>query len=152
MKNLRVAAIAALSALAASAADAATYNGMTLAELTAALQTGGFPIQNMGDGVLKAGATFVWLTDCNSQSGKCAEIGFFRDYADVRPTLAAVNQWNNSKKVPEASINSDGSLRMEMWMTALGATDASIVDSLQWYERYAADVEFWKPYIKSAGV
>jgi hypothetical protein len=34
---------------------------------------------------------------------------------------------------------------MEMWLSTVGSTDTNIVDMFNWFERYAADTEFWRP-------
>lgn len=144
---LSAAAIAAALAGGATA-SAAQYNRISMAELTQIMQATGLSVSSTSNGeVLAVGQSFVWLTDCGSD-GKCSEMSFFRNYRDVRPTLAAVNEWNNSRKLPEASLNSDGTLHMEIWLSAIGATDTNILDMLAWFEKYVADVDFWGPYIQ----
>lgn len=150
MFRITAAALAAGLALAAAPATAATYNLITIGELTAVFQSAGVSVSSTSKSdVLRVGNSFVWLTDCRSD-GRCAEINLFNNYADVRPTLAAVNQWNNTKKIPEASVNADGTLHMEMWISAIGVTDTNIIDTFGWFQRYSADTDYWGPYM--AGV
>jgi hypothetical protein len=145
---MMIAAVAALTA--AAPAKAANYNQISMAQLTAVFTSNGVAVRSVSPDVLQIGGTFVFLTDCGTQAGLCAEISFFRNYRDVRPTLAAVNEWNNKRKIPEASVNSDGTLHMEVWMSAVGATDTGIIDMFRWFESYAADTNFWGPYMTGA--
>lgn len=140
----------AVSLVGAAPASAAQYNRLSMAELIAALQNaGGSVIATTRNDIVQVGSSFIFLTDCGSD-GRCAEINFFRNYNDVYPTLQAVNQWNNEKKIPEASVNANGTLHMEMWISAIGVTDAAIVDNFVWFEKYAADTDFWGPFIRSS--
>lgn len=128
---------------------ATVYNLITMTELVQVFQSAGYTVSTTSNSeVLQVGNSFVWLTDCRT-NGRCAEISFFQNYGDVRPPLSKVNEWNNTKKIPEASINGNGTLHMELWLSAVGATDTSIIDTLGWFERYTADVDFWRPYISS---
>ena len=150
LRKLGAAGLAA-TFLTAAPAGAAEFNGITMAELTGVFQNAGLSVTGTSNReVIQVGASFVWLTDCNAQTGRCAEVSFFRNYGDVRPTLQAVNEWNNTKKIPEASINSDGTLHMEMWQSALGTSDRNILDTFGWFERYVADTDFWGPYIRQS--
>ncbi len=147
MIRISTAALAASLMLAATPAPAATYDLITIGELRAVFQNAGLSVSTTSSNdVMSVGNGFVWVTDCRSD-GRCAEINFFNNYADVRPTLAAVNEWNNTKKIPEASLNTDGTLHMEMWMSAIGTTDTNIVDTFRWFEAYAADTTFWGRFI-----
>jgi hypothetical protein len=151
IRNSTAALIAALT-LASTPAPAANFDGISVAELVGVFQSAGVSVSATSKAdIIQAGASFVWLTDCQS-NGRCAEICIFRNYGDVHPTMQAVNEWNNSKKIPEASLNSDGTLHMEMWISAIGTTDRNIVDTFGWFERYAADTDYWGPYISAAGV
>jgi hypothetical protein len=143
-----MAALAAGLILTATPAPAANYDLITMAELRAVLQSAGLSVGSTSSAeVLSVGGSgsYVWITDCGPE-GRCAEISIFRNYGNVRPTLQKVNEWNNSKKVPEASLNDDGTLHMEMWLSTVGSTDTNIVDMFNWFERYAADTAFWRPY------
>lgn len=136
--------------LAAAPASAAQYNRLSIAELTGILQNAGGSVRATSrNDIVQVGATFIRLTDCGSDA-KCAEINFFRNYNDVYPTLQAVNEWNNTKKIPEASVNANGTLHMEMWISAIGITDQALVDNLGWFEKYVADTDFWGPYIRGS--
>jgi hypothetical protein len=151
MRKYLTAAFAAITiaAMLATPASAANFAKVTMAELQQVFRAGGYAVSTTGSPeVIVVGDSLVWLTDCGTD-GRCAEICFARSYSDVRPTLESVNEWNNTKKIPEASINSDGTLHMEMWMSAVGSTDTNILDTFGWFERYAAD-PFWMPYA-SAG-
>lgn len=144
------AATAVAVCLAASPASAAQYNRLSIAELTSIVQNAGGSVgATSRSDIVRVGASFIWLTDCGSD-GKCAEINFFRNYNDVYPTLQAVNEWNNTKKIPEASVNANGTLHMEMWISAIGITDQALVDNLGWFEKYVADTDFWGPYIRGS--
>ncbi|MEQ1928904.1 MAG: hypothetical protein ABL957_00020 [Parvularculaceae bacterium] len=140
----------AAALVSAAPASAAQYNLVTMNELIQILQNAGLSASGTSNSeVLAVGQSFIWLTDCRPD-GKCAEINFFRNYGDVRPTLAAVNEWNNTKKIPEASVNTDGTLHMEVWISAIGCTDTNIIDMFGWFERYVADTDFWGPYIRQS--
>lgn len=153
MQKFILAAIAAGAvASLAGPASAETFSKMRISQLQSVLQAGGVSVSTTSrSDVLRAGATFLYLTDCDS-AGLCGEINLFRNYNDVFPTLEAVNNWNSTKKIPEASINGNGTLHMEMWLSTIGATDTIILDTLGWFDRYAGDAEFWGPYIKRSGV
>ena len=147
MFRLLMAALAAGVIFTASAAQAANYNRMTAGELAAVFRAGGYSVGAVNaQGIMEVGQSFVWITDCNSE-GRCSEINFFNNFRDVHPTLQAVNEWNNTKKLPEASVNTDGTLHMEIWLSAIGMTDANLIDSFSWFERYSAVLDFWKPYM-----
>jgi len=151
-KDLAIGLFAGALLAAAPQPAGAQYNGVTPAEATSALTYGGVPVRTTSNpNVLAYNGGFLNLTDCNAQ-GRCTELNFFNNFNDVRPTLEAVNRWNSTKKIPEASVNADGSLHMEVWLSGVGATDAIIVDTVQWFVRYAADIEFWGPYIVKSGV
>lgn len=150
MFNRLFAAAVAVSLVGAAPASAAQYNRLSMAELTGILQNAGLSVGSTSNSsIVQVGASFVWLTDCGSD-GRCAEVNFFRNYNDVYPTLQAVNQWNNERKIPEASVNANGTLHMEMWISAIGVTDTAIVDNFAWFEKYVADTDFWGPFIRSS--
>lgn len=131
---------------------AAQYSRITIVEAQAALRNAGMTASTTENpSVLRVEGGFIFLTDCNA-AGRCAEIKLFNNFVDVRPTLEAVNRWNYSTKIPEASINADGSLHMELWLSGIGLTDALLVDTTKWFARYVADAEFWKPYFVTPGV
>jgi len=147
-RNLIACALVVAGLAAAAPARAAQYDRLSMTQLTGILQSGGFSVGGTSrSDVVAVGGTFIYLTDCGSD-GKCAEINFFRNYNDVFPTLQAVNQWNNTKKIPEASVNSNGTLHMEIWMSAIGVTDTALLDTFRWFEKFAADVDFWGPFIR----
>lgn len=149
---MRIGLIAAVMAgfVLAAPANAAQYERLSVAELTQILEGAGGTVSSTSKSdILQVGSSFIWLTDCGSD-GKCAEICFFRNYNDVFPTLQAVNTWNNTKKIPEASLNSNGTLHMEMWISAIGVTDKALVDNFVWFEKYAADTDYWGPFIRSS--
>lgn len=154
MKKFILAAAAAVAISAAAApASAATYNKMSLNQLVAVLQAAGVQVgsTSRSDVVQVGSGTFVLLTQCDD-SGYCAEISFFQNFSDCRPPLSAVNTWNNTKKIPEASLNGDGTLHMEMWLSTIGATDSIITDSLGWFDGTVADKDYWGPWISRSGV
>lgn len=144
--KLSVLAAFAVAALVVAPAQAATFNGITPTQLVYVLQSAGVPVSATSNSqIFRAGNVFVAVSGCSN--GLCREINFFNNFGDVRPTLAAVNAWNNTKKVPEASINTDGTLHMEMWLTANGITDTAILDTFQWFDRYDGDIDFWRAYM-----
>lgn len=150
MKRLLAAVCAAGMTIAAAPLSAATYNLITMSELIGVFRSAGLSVSTTSQSeVLAVGGSFVWLTDCRPDS-RCAEISIFRNYGDVNPTMSAVNEWNNTKKIPEASMNADGTLHMEMWISGVGATDTNIVDTFNWFEAYAADQSFWAPFMTGA--
>lgn len=129
------------------AAHAATYNGVTRGELAGVFQRAGYGVYDTGQSdTLRVSNSLVWIANCNG-AGRCSQIRFSQTFNDVRPSLSAVNAWNYSKRIPEASIDGNGYLHMEMWMSSIGATDTSITDTLGWFETYVADVSFWSSYI-----
>lgn len=154
MKGTVLAAAAAVAiAVLSSSASAATYNKISYSQLVALLQSAGVAVgsTSRSDVVQVGSGTYIWVTQCDS-AGYCAELSLFRNYVDVRPPLSAVNNWNNTRKIPEASLNSDGTLHMEMWLSAIGATDTQIRDTLGWFDSTVADRDFWRQWISGSGV
>jgi opacity protein-like surface antigen len=153
MKNFVLAAMAATALAAGSSATAAAYNKISFSQLVASLQSAGVSVSgtSRSDVVQVGSGTYIWVTQCDS-AGYCTEVNFFRNYVDVRPSLSAVNAWNNTKKIPEASINSDGTLHMEMWLSAVGVTDTQLRDTLSWFDSTVADLDYWRPWISGSGV
>lgn len=152
ISRLNTMALAAIVAVSFSSAPtyAATYSGITQAELIAVFENAEISVRITGvANVLSVSGSNVELAECNTD-GRCNEIKFWATFTDVAPTLGAVNEWNGSMKIPEASRTSGGLLHMEMWMTAIGATDTSIVDTLKWFEAFAAYESFWAPYMSNA--
>jgi hypothetical protein len=148
MRHWALAAMLSAGLLAADPATAAAYNRITVAELIAVLENGGHAVTSTENSrILQVGATLIVANQCG-RDGRCAEIGFVRNYNNVFPSLAAVNEWNQKMKLPEASVNENGGLHMETWITAIGATDASILDTFAWFEKFVADEEFWGPFIR----
>jgi hypothetical protein len=147
MSRFTMAALAASFLLAATPASATTYNKITVAEFTAVLQSAGFSVSNTSKpDFLSVGGINVWITDCGAD-GRCAEVCFFDNFSNVHPSAQKVNEWNQTKKIPEASRNSDGTLHMEMWMSMIGATDTNIIDTFKWYQKYRLDNSFWRDQI-----
>ena len=104
------------------------------------------------DKILTHDGLIIQLSNCNPTiTPTCVEIQFSRTFGNVRPTLEAVNRWNSEKKIPEASVTSDGVLHMEMWLSTFGLTDTNFFSSIVWFESSWPDEVFWKPYIKSSG-
>ncbi|MFZ1988444.1 MAG: hypothetical protein WAW96_01615 [Alphaproteobacteria bacterium] len=139
---------------------AAIYNGLTMAQLKAIFTAAGkeisseVPDSSGRGGILRMkDGPLISLTQCpENENGPCYEIEISRTFSNVRPTADAVNQWNYSTKVPEASVGSDGNLHMEFWVTTVGMTDQLLLDSIGWFEGAWQDPDgqqFWRPYMTS---
>ncbi len=147
MKPIATAILLACLMLAATPAPAATYNQIRMKELISVYRAAGLSVTETSSAdVIRVGESYVMLASCRSD-GRCAQIGMFRNYSDTRPTMAAINEWNNAKQIPEASMNTNGTLHMEMWISAIGATDTNIVDTFKWFEANAGDLNFWRRFI-----
>ena len=69
----------------------------------------------------------------------------------MKPTLEAVNKWNFDSKIPEASIDTDGFLHMELWVTTVGMTEQLLVDSIGWFEGALSEgTQYWQPYMTNS--
>ena len=128
---------------------AAQSPGITMAELKSMLDAGNVAYEQRRANEIAVGKNFLYLDQCDG-AGRCTEICLYNNYVDVFPTLEAVNAWNNSRKIPEASINSDGTLHMELWLSGVGANGTIIIDTIGWFGAYAADLEFWSKFLSDA--
>ena len=143
-------------AFGATAANATVYNGLTMAQLKAIFTAAGKSVSEVQPGILRLSqGPLVQLTQCPSnENGTCYEIEIERTFANVKPTLQAVNQWNYNSKIPEASVDSSGNLHFEFWVTTVGMTEQLLLDSIGWFEGAWQDPEgqqFWQPYMSGAG-
>ena len=145
-----------------SATGATIYNGLTFAQLKAIFAAAQKPVfseepdsSGRGGSLRLNNGPLVSLTQCPEEdNGACYEIQIARTFSDVKPTTDAVNRWNFSTKVPEASVGADGTLHMEFWVTTVGLTDQLLLDSVGWFEgawQQPESQEFWKPYMTGAG-
>lgn len=145
MARLVTAALAVGFLWAATPATATTYDRMTVAEVTAVFQSAGFSVSSTSNSaVFIVGGVNVRVVDCKSD-GKCTEICFYANLANVQPSAQKVNEWNQTKKIPEASRNADGTLHVEMWLSTIGATDTNIIDMFKWFRENYDDKTFWTP-------
>jgi hypothetical protein len=146
---------AALCAALASPAQAATHNGLTMAELKAVFAANGKETSDIDDATIRiTDGPLVSLSDCATDGEKtCSEIEISRNYSNVHPTVEALNKWNWTTKIPEASISTDPGddkdLHMEMWVSATGLTDEGLLDTVDWFEKAVGEddtIDFWQPY------
>lgn len=136
----------------AKSAGATIYDGLTIAQLKSILTASGKTFTDEGNGELRINdGPKLELTQCpKDENGVCYEIEIFRTFNNVKPTLDAVNKWNLTMKVPEASVTDDGELHMELLVTCTGLTQQLLKDTIGWFEKAWSDDsahEFWNPYI-----
>lgn len=139
----------------ALAADSQIYSGVTFKELSALLTDAGATIETLDTNLLRiADGPIIGLGGCSKgEGGKCYEVAILRTFSDVRPTLAAVNKWNYSTTIPEASVNENGNLHLQFWVSGEGLTQRLLLDSIVWFEKAWKSDEaqtFWAPYAKSS--
>ena len=153
-------ALGAVPAFAAGSGDdvtkAAVYNGLTLDQMKSIITSAGASTSDLGDNTVRiADGPLVQLTQCPpEEKGVCYEIQIERTFSNVKPPLDAVNKWNSDTKIPEASIDDNGHLHLEFWVTTVGITAPLLIDSIGWFEGAWQDEssqQFWAPYMKGAG-
>jgi hypothetical protein len=140
--------------LAASQAEATVYNGLTMPQLKAIFAAAGVTTSDIQSGYIRLqNGPVVQLTQCPpDEKGLCYEIQIERTFSNVKPTLQAVNQWNQATKIPEASVDDTGYLHLEFWVTTVGMTDQLLIDSVGWFENAWQEPDgqqFWQPYMSS---
>ena len=143
-----------VAAQSAHAAD--IYNGLTLAQLKTIFVSAGKTISESGSDYIRlSDGPLVQLADCpDDKNGVCYEVEFSRTFNNEKPTFEAVNKWNLTTKIPEASVNGNGELHFEMWVTAVGVTDQLLLDTATWFDKSwsgDSELEFWKPYAVDSG-
>lgn len=144
-----IAAIGILAGLcAASAGEIKIYSGITHQQLRSLLDGKNFRYRLEGDLVVLESGLAILATDCVNDNNACNEIRFSRSFSNVFPPLDAVNEWNRRFKVPEASIDAEGRLRLEMWLSGIGMTDTIFFDTLGWFERSWDTDGYWRKYLK----
>lgn len=126
-----------------------------MAQLKAIFTAAGKTATEVQDGYLRLdNGPMVQLTQCpQNENGTCYEIQIFRTFSNVKPTLQAVNKWNYSTKVPEASVDDSGNLHLEFWVTTVGMTDQLLIDSVGWFEgswQEPDGQQFWQPYVTNS--
>lgn len=127
-------------------AAAKQYEGVTAQDVAAILAAKGIEYKVLSDGSFKiAGGPVVVVSSCQAD-GRCNDIGFLIVFNNVKPPLDAVNKWNQTKKIPKASIDNDGFLNLDFWIEGVGLTDENFLESLKWFEETLKD-DFWGPYV-----
>jgi Putative bacterial sensory transduction regulator len=151
LRILTTAVASAVSFGTAPAAHATDYNGLTMAQLKSIFTAAGQTVTDVQPGFIRiTDGPIIQLTQCPAtDNGKCYEIQVTRTFSNVKPTLQAVNQWNYNTKIPEASVDPDGDLHLEFWVTTVGMSDQLLLDSITWFEGAWQDPDaqnFWQPY------
>jgi hypothetical protein len=129
-------------------ADDQVFSGITERQLEGLLSGRNLESRRDGDVVVLETGLMILATDCVGEAKRCNEIRFSRAFANVRPPLEAVNEWNLSYKIPEAAIDGQGRLRLEMWLSAIGMTDTIFFDTLTWFERAWETDNYWRKFAK----
>ena len=149
VKQNKFRAWAKISALASAAFftmalnSGSVYDSITLDELVAVIEGTGLDYSMNGDMIDVRSGPFIGVTGCNTL-GSCTDVMIMLSLEDVTPSLDKVNEWNQTRKIPEASINSDGTLLFEHYMTAKGITSTAIVDTIDWFwKAISDDKDFW---------
>jgi pimeloyl-ACP methyl ester carboxylesterase len=125
------------------------YNSLDYLQLGQIISSAGLSHTNGltpdGKGMIDiASGPFVGLTGCNDD-GNCTDVLITLIINDIAPTPTQVNNWNQTRKIPEASVNEDGTLLFEVYMTTKGVTDAAVIDMVDWFwKAISNDKEFWK--------
>jgi hypothetical protein len=140
--------LAATSLSAAAAGAPQVYTGITKSGLHRLLDAQHLGYADKGDYLILDNGLVILATDCENDKHVCNEIQFSRIFADVRPPVEAVNEWNRSYKIPEASVDKEGRLHLEMWLSAIGMTDVIFFDTLQWFEKAWPSDKYWQAYVK----
>lgn len=119
------------------------YSSISFAELTQIVEASGLSYQITNGMIDITSGPFVGVTGCNSE-GRCTDVLITLIIDDIHPTLEKVNQWNQTRKIPEASRNDDGTLLFESYMTAKGITPTAIMDTVDWFwKAISDDKSFW---------
>ncbi|MFZ1988443.1 MAG: hypothetical protein WAW96_01610 [Alphaproteobacteria bacterium] len=140
----------------ASHAEAVVYDGMTQAQVEAALTSGGKTFKKIDTNIwaLEQGRHLI-LTSCPDRSNAtCYEIYIIDKFSNVRPTLQGVNKWNSDSRAPEASVSDQGFLELTMFVSTVGITEKLLLDTLMWLdtaEQLESFNSFWRPYLVSPG-
>lgn len=140
----------------ASQANATVYDGMTQAQVEAALSSGSVGFKKIKDNLweLDHGRRLL-LASCPAQdNGSCYEIYILDVVSNVRPTLQAANKWNDQFMAPEAAVDDQGYLDLTMFVSAVGITEKLLLDTLTWLdstEKQDAFTSFWQPYLVAPG-
>ncbi|MFO1186591.1 MAG: YbjN domain-containing protein [Alphaproteobacteria bacterium] len=130
-------------------AEGEVYSGITQDQVAALLSAKGLSARR-DEGLFRLDSGLIILvTDCFGEQNACHEIRFSRGFNNVRPPLAAVNEWNLRYKIPEAAIDDEGRLRLEMWLSAIGMTEAIFFDTLSWFEGSWDTNDYWRRYATS---
>ena len=142
-KKARLTAVAGAAFFTMALNSGSIYDSITLDELVAVVAGTGLDYNLNGEMIDIRSGPFIGVTGCNTQ-GSCTDVMIMLSLEDVTPTLDQVNEWNQTRKIPEASINSDGTLLFEHYMTAKGITSTAIVDTIDWFwKAISDDKEFW---------
>jgi hypothetical protein len=129
-------------------ADETVYSGITQQQLDSLLKGRNIASLRDGDLIVLDTGLMILATDCVGEAKRCNEIRFSRAFANVRPPLEAVNEWNRSYKIPEAAIDGEGRLHLEMWLSAIGMTGTIFFDTLTWFEGAWETDNYWRKFAK----
>ena len=124
-------------------AQAKTYNGLSFDELFDIFDASdmSFGVKDGGIKILRG--PYIALDGCEAND-KCTDIVITITFTDILPTLEQVNKWNQVYKIPEASVNDDGTLLFEMYLVTDGVTDTAILETTRWFwNTIANEIKFW---------
>jgi hypothetical protein len=101
------ATLAAGPALAQNLVDGSKVDAIV--ELARAYGTAALESQSDGNpritGKIKGVPYYVFLMNCDS--GVCEDLNFYAGFANIKPTLDAINAWNRDKRFGNAYLDSD---------------------------------------------
>ena len=124
-------------------AQAKVYDGLTFEELFDIFDASdmSFGVRDGGIKILRG--PYIALDGCETND-KCTDIVFTITFTDILPTLEQVNKWNQLYKIPEASVNNDGTLLFEMYLVTDGVTDTAILETTRWFwNTIVEEIKFW---------
>ncbi len=124
-------------------AQAKVYDSLSFDDLFDIFDKSGISF-GVKDGWIKIlNGPYVGLNGCDNNKN-CTDIIITITLTDVFPTLEQVNKWNQVYKIPEASVNSDGTLLLEMYLITDGITDDNILETTRWFwDVVAEEMKFW---------
>jgi hypothetical protein len=110
----RLIAAAVLSTLAAGPAQAqSVIDGTAVDEIvTLARGYGAATLESQGDGNpriagnIKGVPYYVFFMNCTDHAA-CEDINFYAGFADIKPTMDALNAWNRDKRFGNAYLDAD---------------------------------------------
>lgn len=115
MKSRRLwTAIVVGTLLAGPAAAQSVVDGSKVDEIvTLARGYGSATLETQSDGApriagnIKGVPYYVFFMNCTAAGAACEDLNFYAGFADIKPTMDALNAWNRDKRFGNAYLDSD---------------------------------------------